>query len=46
MLFEMSCKKLNPDIDRSITLEKYTEIWLQKPALRIRSFLRGRNGAL
>ena len=29
MLFEMSCKKLNPDIDRSITLEKYTEIWLQ-----------------
>ena len=27
MLFEMSCKKLNPDIDRSITLEKYTEIW-------------------
>ena len=23
MLFEMSCKKLNPDIDRSITLEKY-----------------------
>ena len=46
MLFEMSCKKLNPDIDRSITLEKYTEIWLQKPALRIRSFLCGRNGAL
>ena len=29
MLFEMSCKKLNLDIDRSITLEKYTEIWLQ-----------------
>ena len=29
MLFEMSCKKLNPGIDRSITLEKYTEIWLQ-----------------
>ena len=29
MIFEMSCKKLNPDIDRSITLEKYTEIWLQ-----------------
>ena len=29
MLFEMSGKKLNPDIDRSITLEKYTEIWLQ-----------------
>lgn len=29
MLFEMSCKKMNPDIDRSITLEKYTEIWLQ-----------------
>ena len=29
MLFEMSCKKLNPDIDRSVTLEKYTEIWLQ-----------------
>lgn len=29
MLFEMSCKKLSPDIDRSITLEKYTEIWLQ-----------------
>ena len=29
MLFEMSCKKLNPDIDRSITLEKYTEIWVQ-----------------
>ena len=29
MLFELSCKKLNPDIDRSITLEKYTEIWLQ-----------------
>ena len=29
MLFEMSCKNLNPDIDRSITLEKYTEIWLQ-----------------
>ena len=28
-LFEMSCKKLNPDVDRSITLEKYTEIWLQ-----------------
>ena len=26
MIFEMSCKKLNPDIDRSITLEKYTEI--------------------
>ena len=46
MLFEMSCKKLNPDIDRSITLEKYTEIWLQKPALRIRSLLRCRNGAL
>ena len=46
MLFELSCKKLNPTIDRSITLEKYTEIWLQKPALRIRSFLRGRNGAL
>ena len=32
MLFEMSCKKLNPDIDRSITLEKYTEIWLQTVA--------------
>ena len=29
MLFEMSCKKLNPDIDRSITLEKYTEIWIR-----------------
>ena len=29
MLFEMSCKKLNPDIDRSITLKKYTEIWLE-----------------
>ena len=29
MLFEMSCKKLNPDIDRSGTLEKHTEIWLQ-----------------
>ena len=29
MIFEMSCKKMNPDIDRSITLEKYTEIWLQ-----------------
>ena len=29
MLFEMSCKKMNPDIDRSVTLEKYTEIWLQ-----------------
>ena len=29
MLFEVSCKKLNPDIDRSVTLEKYTEIWLQ-----------------
>ena len=29
MLFEMSGRKLNPDIDRSITLEKYTEIWLQ-----------------
>ena len=29
MIFEMSCKKLNPDIDRSITLEKYTEIWAQ-----------------
>ena len=29
MIFEMSRKKLNPDIDRSITLEKYTEIWLQ-----------------
>ena len=29
ILFEMSCKKLNPDIDRSITLEKHTEIWLQ-----------------
>ena len=29
MLFEMSCKKMNPNIDRSITLEKYTEIWLQ-----------------
>ena len=29
MLFEMSCKKMNPDVDRSITLEKYTEIWLQ-----------------
>ena len=29
MIFEMSCKKLNPGIDRSITLEKYTEIWLQ-----------------
>ena len=29
MLFELSCKKLNPTIDRSITLEKYTEIWLQ-----------------
>ena len=29
MLFEMSCKKMNPDLDRSITLEKYTEIWLQ-----------------
>ena len=29
MIFEMSCKKLNPDIDRSITLEKYTKIWLQ-----------------
>ena len=26
ILFEMSCKKLNPDIDRSITLEKHTEI--------------------
>ncbi len=26
MLFEMSCKKLNPTIDRSITLERYTEI--------------------
>ena len=46
MLFEMSCKKMNPDIDRSITLEKYTEIWLQKPAARIRSLLRSRNGAL
>ena len=46
MLFEMSCKKLNPDIDRSITLEKYTEIWLQKPAPRVRSLLHGRNGAL
>lgn len=46
MLFEMSCKKLNPDIDRSITLEKYTEIWLQKPAPRIRSLLRCRNRAL
>ncbi len=22
-------KKLNPDIDRSITLEKYTKIWLE-----------------
>ena len=29
MLFEMTCKKLNPTIDRSITLERYTEIWLQ-----------------
>ena len=26
---DFSCKKLNPGIDRSITLEKYTEIWLQ-----------------
>ena len=24
MIFEMSCKKLNPDIDRSITLDIYT----------------------
>ena len=46
MIFEMSCKKLNPGIDRSITLEKYTEIWLQKPAPRIRSLLRSGNGAL
>ena len=46
MIFEMSCKKMNPDIDRSITLEKYTEIWLQKPAPRVRSLLRRRNGAL
>lgn len=29
MLFEMSCKKLNPGIARPIMLEKYTEIWLQ-----------------
>ena len=29
VLFEMACKKLPADVDRSITLEQYINIWLE-----------------
>ena len=28
VLFEIACKKLPPDMDRSITLNRYIDIWL------------------
>ena len=36
MLFEMSCKKLNPDIDRSITLERTRRTESRSPKRRSR----------
>ena len=29
VLFEIACKKLPPDVDRSITLNQYIDIWLE-----------------